>query len=275
MHEIIRQLVKACSPTPVTAKIRLGCSPENINCNEIARLVEEAGAAALTVHGRTAKDMFKGNADWDRISEIKSHLINIPLIGNGDLDSAEKVVAAFENYHVDGVMIARACLGRPWIFAQAAAALRGEPVPPDPTLAQQRAVMLKHFDLVREPLWRGQGHGADAEVRLLLCPRQTWCPALPDPCRQDRFSRRVPSGRRSAFSSRGWSPSFVSESFLGFACDDRFGFRIRASHVLRLENQAEQSSPDCHLHRSGDLFLHRSSPWIGRSRRQPCCSGCR
>ncbi len=148
MSAIISRLVEVCAPTPVTAKIRLGCSRQNINCNEIARVVEEAGAAALTVHGRTAADMFTGTADWDRISEIKSHLKKIPLIGNGDLDSAEKVVAAFENYAVDGVMIARACLGRPWLFAQAAAALRGEPVPPEPTLDAQREVMLDHYQLV-------------------------------------------------------------------------------------------------------------------------------
>jgi tRNA-dihydrouridine synthase B len=148
MFQIISQLVKVCAPTPVTAKIRLGCTRDNVNCNEIARVVEEAGAAALTVHGRTAQDMFRGNADWERISEIKTHLRNIPLIGNGDLDSAEKVVAAFKQYHVDGVMIARACLGRPWIFAQAAAALRGEPVPPDPTMQQQRECMLNHYRLV-------------------------------------------------------------------------------------------------------------------------------
>jgi tRNA-dihydrouridine synthase B len=150
MFQIISKLVKVCSPTPVTAKIRLGCTPENVNCNEVARVVEDAGAAALTVHGRTAQDMFRGNADWQRISEIKSHLTNIPLIGNGDLDSAEKVVAAFSNYNVDGVMIARACLGRPWLFAQAAAALRGQRVPPDPTLQQQRDCMLHHYRLVVE-----------------------------------------------------------------------------------------------------------------------------
>lgn len=148
MHAIISRLVKACSPTPVTAKIRLGCSPESVNCNEVAKVVEEAGAAALTVHGRTAKDMFRGHADWDRISEIKSHLKSIPLIGNGDLDSAEKVVAAFDKYDVDGVMIARACLGRPWLFSQAAAALKGDPIPPEPTMLQQREVMLKHYGLV-------------------------------------------------------------------------------------------------------------------------------
>jgi tRNA-dihydrouridine synthase B len=148
MFQIIHQLVEACRPTPVTAKIRLGCTRENVNCNEVAKVVEEAGAAALTVHGRTAQDMFRGNADWERISEIKQHLRHIPLIGNGDLDSAEKVLAAFEHYSIDGVMIARACLGRPWLFAQAAAALRGDPIPREPTLEEQRDVMLGHYRLV-------------------------------------------------------------------------------------------------------------------------------
>ncbi len=148
MHEIIRQLVAACAPTPVTAKIRLGCTRKNANATEIARVVEEAGAAALTVHGRTAEDYFKGNADWEKIAEIKMHLHDIPLIGNGDLDSAQKVVHAFRNYNVDGVMIARAALGRPWLFAQAAAALRGLEIPPEPSLEAQKQCMLRHYDLV-------------------------------------------------------------------------------------------------------------------------------
>jgi tRNA-dihydrouridine synthase B len=148
MHAIISRLVEACAPTPVTAKIRLGCTRRCANPSEIAQLVEEAGAAALTVHGRTAEDYFKGSADWEQISAIKQHLRSIPLIGNGDLDSAEKVVVAFQRYRVDGVMIARAALGRPWLFAQAAAALRGQPIPPEPSLEKQRLCMLRHYELV-------------------------------------------------------------------------------------------------------------------------------
>ncbi|HEX5102967.1 MAG TPA: tRNA dihydrouridine synthase DusB, partial [Pirellulaceae bacterium] len=148
IHAIVSKVVAACRPTPVTAKIRLGCSRDRITAFEVAQAVESAGAAALTVHGRVAADFFKGTADWERISEIKQHLQRIPLIGNGDLDSAEKVVEAFRRYNVDGVMIARACLGRPWLFAQAAAALRGDPIPPEPTLAEQRACMLEHYELV-------------------------------------------------------------------------------------------------------------------------------
>ena len=109
------------------------------------------------MHGRTAQDMFKGYADWEQISEIKSHLKRIPLIGNGDLDSAEKVVHAFSNYNVDGVMIARACLGRPWLFAQAEAALRGMPIPAEPTLDEQREVMLNHYRLVVERFGEEKG----------------------------------------------------------------------------------------------------------------------
>ncbi|QDV22106.1 tRNA dihydrouridine synthase DusB [Aureliella helgolandensis] len=157
MHEIISQLVRACAPTPVTAKIRLGCTRKSANAKEIAKVVEEAGASALTVHGRTAEDYFKGSADWEQIAEIKQHLVHIPLIGNGDLDSAEKVVFAFRNYQVDGVMIARAALGRPWLFAQSAAALRGEPIPPEPTLAEQKECMLRHFKLVVERFGVQQG----------------------------------------------------------------------------------------------------------------------
>ena len=148
MGRIIERVVQACAPTPVTAKIRLGCSRDKINAIEVAQVVEGAGAAALTVHGRTAADFFKGSADWEKIAEIKPHLKRIPLIGNGDLDSAAKVVEAFRRYGVDGVMIARASLGRPWLFRQAAAALRGEPIPPEPTIAEQKDCLLHHYELV-------------------------------------------------------------------------------------------------------------------------------
>ena len=147
---IVARVVQACHPAPVTAKIRLGWTRDDIRAVEIARVIEAAGAAALTVHGRVAQDFFRGQADWDRIAEIKPHLKAMPLIGNGDLDSADKVVHALRHYGVDGVMIGRAALGRPWLFRQAQAALRGEPIPAEPTQDQQREVLLRHFRLVRE-----------------------------------------------------------------------------------------------------------------------------
>ncbi len=148
MYAIISRLVEACHPTPVTAKMRLGCARDCMNYIEVAQTVERAGAAALTVHGRTAEDFFKGSADWSRISEIKQHLKRMPLIGNGDLQTAEQVQHAYQNYDVDGVMIARAALGKPWLFSQAAAALEGRPIPPEPTIDAQREIMLHHYAMV-------------------------------------------------------------------------------------------------------------------------------
>ena len=148
MGTIIEAVVAACRSTPVTAKIRLGCTRDQINAIDVAQVVEGAGAAALTVHGRTAADMFKGTADWDRIAAIKPHLQRIPLIGNGDLDTPQKVVDAFRYYGVDGIMIARASLSKPWLFQQAACALRGEDIPPDPTLDEERHLLLHHYRLV-------------------------------------------------------------------------------------------------------------------------------
>jgi tRNA-dihydrouridine synthase B len=148
--EIVRRVAEACRPTPVTAKIRLGPSDQMVNAGEVAEAVEAAGGAALTVHGRTAKQMFRGQADWERIAAVKEHLRKIPLIGNGDLKTAEAVVEAFRLWTVDGVMIGRAMLGRPWLFAQAAAALRGEPIPLPPTLEKQKAQLIDHYETIIE-----------------------------------------------------------------------------------------------------------------------------
>jgi tRNA-dihydrouridine synthase B len=148
--EIVARVAAACRPVPVTAKIRLGLTRDRINAIDVAQAIESAGGAAVTVHGRTAEDLFRGTADWDEIARIKPHLNRIPLIGNGDLRTPESAVEAFDRYGVDGVMIGRASLSRPWLFAQIAAALRDEPIPSDPTLVEQRQLLLDHYRLVVE-----------------------------------------------------------------------------------------------------------------------------
>lgn len=147
---IVAGVVEACAPVPVTAKIRLGWTQGTINAVEVAQAVEAAGGAAVTVHGRTADEKFRGSADWERIAQIKPHLRRTRLIGNGDLKTPQSVVEAFCRYGVDGVMIGRAALSRPWLFRQAQAALAGQPIPPDPTLAEQRQLLLDHCRLVVE-----------------------------------------------------------------------------------------------------------------------------
>ena len=144
------EVAKACRPVPVTAKIRLGCTRDAINAIDVAQAIESAGGAAVTVHGRTASDGYRGEADWDRIAEIKPHLHKIPLIGNGDLQSPQDAVEAFRRYGVDGVMIGRAALAKPWIFRQIQAALAGETSPPDPTREEQQQILREHFRLVCE-----------------------------------------------------------------------------------------------------------------------------
>ncbi|MGQ9576459.1 MAG: tRNA dihydrouridine synthase [Thermoguttaceae bacterium] len=155
--QIVARVVEACRPTPVTAKIRLGWTRDTINAIEVAQAVEAAGGSAVTVHGRTADQMFRGAADWDQIARVKPYLRRIPLIGNGDLRTPESVVEAFCRYGVDGVMIGRAGLARPWLFGQVAAALSGRPVPPEPAPAQQRELLLRHYRLMVERFGPEQG----------------------------------------------------------------------------------------------------------------------
>jgi len=145
---IVSRVVEACDGVPVTAKIRLGCADTCRTAVEVAQRVEEAGASALTVHGRVAAQFFKGAADWEAIAAVKRSVSRIPVVGNGDVDSAETAVRRLRESGVDGVMIAREALARPWIFAQTAALLRGESPPPDPTLDEQREIVLHHYDLV-------------------------------------------------------------------------------------------------------------------------------
>lgn len=161
--EIVHRVALACRPVPVTAKIRLGATRDTINAIDVAQAVEAAGGAAITVHGRTAQDLFRGSADWDQIARIKPHLNRIPVIGNGDLKTPAAVVEAFERYGVDGVMIGRAAISRPWLFAQVSAALCGVPIPPDPTVEQQRQLLLEHYRLVVSRF------GAEKGTTLMRC----------------------------------------------------------------------------------------------------------
>lgn len=118
MVEMTRQIVEAVK-LPVTVKTRLGWDEESKNIEEIALRLQDVGIAALTIHGRTRSQMYKGVADWTLIGKVKNNpLIRIPIIGNGDVNSGAKAAQMFEQYGVDGVMIGRATYGRPWIFEE-------------------------------------------------------------------------------------------------------------------------------------------------------------
>ena len=118
MLEITREVVKAVK-TPVTVKTRLGWDSKNLIITTLAEQLQDCGIEALTIHGRTRAQMYTGNADWSLIKEVKDNpRIHIPIIGNGDITTAEEAKMAFEQYGVDAVMVGRATFGRPWVFKE-------------------------------------------------------------------------------------------------------------------------------------------------------------
>ncbi len=144
--EIFKAVAGAVS-CPVTVKLRKGWDQASVNAVEIARRAEEAGIKAVTVHGRTVDQGYSGNADWDIIRQVKEALV-IPVIGNGDVDSAEKAVEMLSYCDCDGIMIGRAARGNPWIFSSTLSLLqKGKPaVPPSPDQVIHMA--LRHLALL-------------------------------------------------------------------------------------------------------------------------------
>lgn len=133
MLEIIRSVVNAVE-LPVTVKTRLGWDNDHIIIEELAEQIQEAGAQALTIHGRTRSQMYKGEADWEPIARVKQNPnITIPIIGNGDVTSGEIALERFETTGVDAVMVGRGAIGQPWIFEEMRAVLDGKEVPHHPT----------------------------------------------------------------------------------------------------------------------------------------------
>ncbi|TCL75094.1 nifR3 family TIM-barrel protein [Hydrogenispora ethanolica] len=143
--EIIRA-VAASVAVPVTVKFRLGWDDDHIVAPELARLAETNGAAAVTLHARTRNQFYQGRAAWEWIARVKRS-VAIPVIGNGDVDSPQAARRMIEETGCDGVMIGQAALGRPWLLGQAAAFLTTGELPPDPSLAEQFRVVLKHLRL--------------------------------------------------------------------------------------------------------------------------------
>ena len=143
---------------PVTVKTRLGWDSESINIEEVAERLQDAGIKALTIHARTRTQMYKGEADWEYISKVKNNPnIEIPIFGNGDIDSPEKAKEYREKYDVDGMMIGRAAIGYPWIFKEIKHYFAtGELLPP-PTIADRVEAVRLHLEGSVE--WKGERHG--------------------------------------------------------------------------------------------------------------------
>lgn len=148
VYELVSAVVKAIEK-PVTVKIRKGFDDDHVNAVEIAKIIEEAGAAAVAVHGRTREQYYSGKADWDIIRQVKE-AVNIPVIGNGDVTSGEKAIQMREYTGCDGVMIARGAQGNPWIFSELIAYEETGSLPPRPSIDEIRETMLRHARLQLE-----------------------------------------------------------------------------------------------------------------------------
>jgi tRNA-dihydrouridine synthase B len=157
MVRMTKAVVDATS-LPVTVKTRLGWDDQSKNILEVAERLQDIGIKALTIHGRTRVQMYKGSADWTLIAKVKENpRVTIPIFGNGDIDSPEKALEYKNKYGVDGIMIGRASIGYPWIFNEIKHYLKtGEKLPP-PTLVERAAAARKHFEFSIK--WKGEKLG--------------------------------------------------------------------------------------------------------------------
>ncbi len=149
LGQILTSAVAAAAPygVPVTMKTRKGIDDDHLNYLDAGRIAQDAGCAAIALHGRTAVQHYSGRADWASIAELKAS-VDIPVLGNGDIWEASDAIRMVEETGVDGVVVGRGCLGRPWLFRDLAAAFAGETVVGLPDLGEVAGVMRRHAELL-------------------------------------------------------------------------------------------------------------------------------
>lgn len=176
--DVVGAAVKAAGTVPVTVKFRIGIDDEHQTFLDAGRIAADLGVAALALHGRTAAQLYSGQADWDSIGQLVEAVPEIPVFGNGDIWEATDALQMMEQTDCAGVVIGRGCLGRPWLFGQLEALLEGREMPPHPTTDQVTQVMARHAKALVEwfdrpdqksdrggPLWPGNGNRGVREFR--------------------------------------------------------------------------------------------------------------
>lgn len=157
MQSMTKEIVDAVN-VPVTVKTRLGWDENSIKIVEVAKRLQDVGIKALTIHGRTRKQMYKGEANWEYIAKVKNDpQIQIPIFGNGDIDSSEKALEYKNRYNVDGIMIGRASIGYPWIFNEIKNFINKNKKIKKPSLHERIETVKKHLDFSIE--WKGETLG--------------------------------------------------------------------------------------------------------------------
>ncbi len=157
MQSMTKEIVDAVN-VPVTVKTRLGWDENSIKIVEVAKRLQDVGIKALTIHGRTRKQMYKGEANWEYIAKVKNNpQIQIPIFGNGDIDSSEKALEYKNKYNVDGIMIGRASIGYPWIFNEIKNFINKNKKIKKPSLHERIDTVKRHLDFSIE--WKGETLG--------------------------------------------------------------------------------------------------------------------
>jgi nifR3 family TIM-barrel protein len=148
LASIVRAVVKSAGAVPVTIKFRKGIDESLLTYLDAGRIGEQEGAVAVALHARTAAQLYSGHADWDAIAELKQHVRTIPVLGNGDVFECWDALRMLRQTGCDGVVVGRGCLGRPWLFGELCAVLRGGEPPPPPDLGAVVDALREHARLL-------------------------------------------------------------------------------------------------------------------------------
>ena len=149
-RDIVESAVKAAGDVPLTIKMRKGIDADHLTYLEAGRIAQGAGVASIALHARTASEFYSGHADWDAIGKLKETITDVPVLGNGDIWSAEDALRMVRETGCDGVVVGRGCLGKPWLFGDLAAAFQGGAVKAEPTLGEVAAAYRRHAELLVE-----------------------------------------------------------------------------------------------------------------------------
>jgi nifR3 family TIM-barrel protein len=149
-REIVEGAVKAAGDRPLTIKMRKGIDAEHLTYLEAGRIAEGAGVASIALHARTASEFYSGHADWSAIAKLKEAVTDVPVLGNGDIWSAEDALRMVAETGCDGVVVGRGCLGKPWLFGDLAAAFQGGVLKTEPSLGEVAAAYRRHAELLVE-----------------------------------------------------------------------------------------------------------------------------
>jgi nifR3 family TIM-barrel protein len=182
-REIVESAVDAAGPLPLTVKMRKGIDADHLTYLEAGRIAEGAGVASIALHARTASEFYSGHADWAAIATLKETVTSVPVLGNGDIWSAEDALRMVDETGCDGVVVGRGCLGKPWLFGDLAAAFTEGVVKAEPTLGEVAAAFRRHAELLVEffdseeracrdirkhVAWYFKGYAVGGELRAAL-----------------------------------------------------------------------------------------------------------